>query len=233
MVSTSILICTKDMRSTLPRAIASVRAQRAKDFELIVIDDGSSDGSWEYLSESRFAFPFKLIRHPISQGLTESRNRGLSESSGELVSILDADDMLAAHKTQWHLECFKKAYNVGVVWGRALVQKEKVSLIPPEDFVPGWDIAQDYQAVHSATTWNRESLLRVGGYERGLELVEGVDMFLKIGDSQKQFFTGSIDAYKAIDSGNDFRQRLVSEGKSLSQLLFNRTVKRRYQFSIR
>ena len=82
---------------TLREAVDSVLAQTYDDFELLLIDDGSSDGSVEIAAS--YADPrVRLIVHDRNQGIPRTRNHGLAEARGELLAILDSDD--AAHRTR-------------------------------------------------------------------------------------------------------------------------------------
>ncbi|MCB0405684.1 MAG: glycosyltransferase family 2 protein, partial [Bdellovibrionales bacterium] len=148
---TSVMTCTADMVGTLPHTIESVFAQSDPEFELLVLDDGSTDGTWEYLQrvvDTRLrAFRFKRRR-----GLTAARNFLLAQCRGEFVSIADADDYLAPTKLERHKEILQRQPQVGMVWGRALLQRENAcgigawTLLPPLHYKTGWDITVDYQA---------------------------------------------------------------------------------------
>ena len=90
----SVVIPCYNQARFLGEAIQSVLSQGYTDFEIIVVDDGSKDGTEEVASgyakeDSRV----RLIRQE-NRGLPEARNRGLAESGGEYVVFLDSDDRL-------------------------------------------------------------------------------------------------------------------------------------------
>lgn len=91
----SVIMATYNRLAVLPRAIDSVLRQTHRDFELLVVDDGSSDGTREYLagiSDPRV----RVVAQP-NRGLSAARNAGLAQITGELVSYLDSDNV-------WHAD---------------------------------------------------------------------------------------------------------------------------------
>jgi len=89
----SLVMPTYQRRATLARAIESVRAQTRDDWELVIVDDGSTDGTAELVA--RWADPrVRFFRFETNQGPTAAKNRGLDEARGELIGILDSDDEL-------------------------------------------------------------------------------------------------------------------------------------------
>ena len=93
----SVVMPVYNAAAFLSDALDSVRAQTFADWELILVDDGSMDGSLELQLRAAEAQPdrVRLIRHPDgrNRGSSASRNRGLQEARASLVSFLDADDV--------------------------------------------------------------------------------------------------------------------------------------------
>lgn len=87
----SVIIPAYNRADLLPRAMQSVLAQTFADWELIVVDDGSTDGTQE--AAARFADPrVRVVRHDRNRGLSAARNSGIAHSRGEYVAFLDSDD---------------------------------------------------------------------------------------------------------------------------------------------
>ena len=93
-VSVSIIIPTYNREDYVCEAVDSVLAQNGVDFEIIVVDDGSSDGTWGLL-KNRYGSNscVKLIRQE-NKGVSAARNRGIKEATGELIAFLDSDDLM-------------------------------------------------------------------------------------------------------------------------------------------
>jgi glycosyltransferase involved in cell wall biosynthesis len=84
---------TYNRAGTLPRVYESLRLQTFRDFEWLVVDDGSSDGTEQLVKEwqSKSEFPIRYIRQP-NQGKPAATNRATSEAHGELLATVDSDD---------------------------------------------------------------------------------------------------------------------------------------------
>jgi len=100
----SVIIPTYNRGWTLREAIDSVLAQEFADFELIVVDDGSTDHTREILDS--YGQDIIVLRQP-NQGVSAARNRGIDESHAQLVAFLDSDDLWLPQKLTRQVEFFK------------------------------------------------------------------------------------------------------------------------------
>lgn len=96
----SVVIPLFNRAGTLARAIDSVRAQHVADWELLVVDDGSTDGGVA-VAESYGDPRIRVLRHPANRGAAAARNTGVQAARGPVLAFLDSDDewlpgMLAA-----------------------------------------------------------------------------------------------------------------------------------------
>jgi len=101
----SIILPTYNRRSLLPRAVESVLAQEYTNWELIIIDDGSTDETKEYV----IGILNNKIQYHYHEniGRSASRNRGLEKSKGQYICFLDSDDELLPN----YLSCFQHNLN--------------------------------------------------------------------------------------------------------------------------
>lgn len=101
----SVLIPSFNYASLIGRAVESVLAQTMQDFEIIIADDGSSDGSWDVLEHWAARRPdrIRITRHPggRNEGIAATYRRAASMARGEILAFLEADD-------RWHPECLEK-----------------------------------------------------------------------------------------------------------------------------
>lgn len=95
----SVILPTHDRARTLPRAIQSVLTQGFRDLELIVVDDGSSDGTADLVAAIADRRVVYLRRDPCG-GAAAARNVGLAAARGELIAFQDSDDEWIADKLQ-------------------------------------------------------------------------------------------------------------------------------------
>ncbi len=110
----SIVIPVYNVKRYLPQCLDSLLAQTFSDFELICVDDGSSDGSLEILQEYQAKDPRIQILNQTNQGAAIARNKGIKFASGEYLFILDSDD-------HFHLELLEKCYHKAKKTGAEIV----------------------------------------------------------------------------------------------------------------
>lgn len=108
----SVIIATHNRARFVVRAVESVLAQTYRDFELIVIDDGSTDTTREILSgcDGRLCYI-----HQEQKGRSEARNAGVRAAGGEYIAFLDSDDIWLPHKLEKQLFVMESNPNLGLV----------------------------------------------------------------------------------------------------------------------
>lgn len=107
MVSVTVVIPTYNRANLLRRAVDSVVAQTFRDLELIIVDDGSSDGTGEAVQafrDPRVVF----LRHSTNRGAPAARNTGIRHARGRYVAFLDADDEWLPRKLEVQLQLFRE-----------------------------------------------------------------------------------------------------------------------------
>jgi glycosyltransferase involved in cell wall biosynthesis len=86
----SVIIPAYNAAATLPETLASVLAQRAVDLDVVVVDDGSTDGTGEVAAQ--LGAPVRVIRQE-NAGVGAARNRGVDVARGRWVAFIDSDDL--------------------------------------------------------------------------------------------------------------------------------------------
>src|SRR3989338_9159858 len=105
MPKVSVILPTYNCARYLPDSISSVLSQTFQDFELLIIDDGSTDNTRDFI-ENNYKDPrVRYIRQEHS-GLAGARNTGLVSSKGEYVTFLDADDLFLKEKIEKQIAVF-------------------------------------------------------------------------------------------------------------------------------
>src|SRR5690348_12324408 len=107
----SVIIPLYNRREEIRRAIASALRQSHAPYEVVVVDDGSRDGSAEAvaaLGDKRI----RLLRHERNQGASAARNTGIAAAEGEWIALLDSDDEWAPEKLARQLETLRTANDV-------------------------------------------------------------------------------------------------------------------------
>ncbi len=92
----SVIIPTYNRASWVTEAVVSVLAQTCRDFELLVVDDGSTDGTLAALA--RCGGEIRVLRSPRRRGVSAARNLGIAAARGEWLAFLDSDDLWLPEK---------------------------------------------------------------------------------------------------------------------------------------
>lgn len=106
-----LLTCYKHIRY-LPEAVEGIRAQTFQDYEIIAIDDGSTDGTREWLAQQPDII---CIFNTENLGTYETLNVGLRRAKGEFIAVLNDDDVWLPTKLQRQIEVMDANVNVGLV----------------------------------------------------------------------------------------------------------------------
>jgi glycosyltransferase involved in cell wall biosynthesis len=167
----SVIIGAYNAARYLGEAIDSVLAQTHRRLELIVVDDGSTDGTGR-VAEA-YGAPVRCIRQE-NGGMAAARNRAIPEAQGSFLSFLDADDRFPTDKLERQLAVFEAEPELDVVYGHVteflspdLDESARALLRAPAHDVP-WPTP-------NLMLVRRESFLRVGLFSTDLKVGIGVD----------------------------------------------------------
>jgi glycosyltransferase involved in cell wall biosynthesis len=170
----SVLIPVYNGEKYLGKAIESVLAQTYRPHEIIVVDDGSVDGSAE------IARAYKEVHYIYqnNQGKAAALNAGIEASRGEFVAFLDADDLWAPEKLSLQIGYLLEHPEVGYVTAHMRNFLEPGAELPSpltKDFMP-----TDYAALTTGLVVVRKSLFeKVGRFGTGYVFAEDVDWFVR------------------------------------------------------
>ncbi|MDH4232118.1 MAG: glycosyltransferase [Nitrospirota bacterium] len=121
----SVIIPTYNRAERLQHAMASVLRQTCGDFELIVVDNGSTDNTREIVTNTRDA-RIHYISHPTNCGAAVARNIGIRGAKGEFIGFLDDDDEWLPCKLEKQLDTFRNSRsNVGVVYSGSSIISDR------------------------------------------------------------------------------------------------------------
>ena len=171
----------------LPETLASLQAQTMRDFEIVIVDDGSTDGSPELLRAFAQAEPRCRILTQTNQGQVSARNLGARSAMAPLIAWLDADDIAEPERLQLqraHLDAHPNLAAVGSSI-RTIDEDSKVTATVPYPAGPD-KVAQAMRSgsalAHSAVMMRRDIFLEIGGYREALLHAEDYDLWLRLLD---------------------------------------------------
>jgi glycosyltransferase involved in cell wall biosynthesis len=174
----SILLPIYNRVHTLPRCLASIRAQTFADWELIAVDDGSSDGSAELIAGDP---RFRLLRHEANRGASAARNTALAAAAGEFVALIDSDDEWLPRKLERQLACLQERAADGCgceYWMVDGARERRIALPAPASWAEELHVRC---TLGNGTTLlaRRECLLAIGPLDEQLRIYEDWDWMLR------------------------------------------------------
>jgi len=187
MPKVSVVIPTYNCAHFLGEAIQSVLDQTFQDFEIIVVDDGSTDNTPEIAS----AFPVRYFRQE-NQGVSAANNRGIELSCGEYVLTLDSDDVLMENALEKGVDVLDRHPEVGFSYGQAYVMDENghIFRVRKSSFLDGSAIVDSKEQVRELLFFNRitsstvimrrHCLDEVGGFHEELRNFEDRHLFIRL-----------------------------------------------------
>jgi len=171
----------------LRAAVASILAQSHRDFELIAIDDGSTDGSPAILDAFAAADPrVRILRRP-NTGIVGALNDGLAAATGEFIARMDADDIADPRRLELQL-AHLRAHPRCVALGSAVYLLDadgcRVELLPRRPAHAQNEAAllrgDGGAVIHPVACFRRAAVYQAGGYRREYQYVEDLDLYLRL-----------------------------------------------------
>jgi glycosyltransferase involved in cell wall biosynthesis len=183
MPRVSVIIPTYNCDRFLPEAIDSILMQTYQDYEIIVVDDGSTDKTRQVLEPywNKICYVYQ-----DNQGVAVARNRGIKIAQGEFVAFLDHDDLFLPNKLALQVECFEAQPQVGMVhtgWRRVNYKREAIQDVEPWHQVPVLDLENWVRwmpILFSAIMFRRGWLEEVGGLNTEYKQVSDVELVQRL-----------------------------------------------------
>lgn len=184
MVKVSVIIPAYNAMQFLPDAVDSVLQQTFRDYEVILINDGSTDGieSWA----AQVTDPRARLISQVNQGLASARNTGLSDAQGEYIAFLDADDLWEATKLEKQVQILDRYPDVGLVytWVGSVDVQGNIRTKVRSNSIKGdaWETLIKHNVIEcgSVAMVRRFCFEQCGGFDSRLKYAEDWDMWLRI-----------------------------------------------------
>ena len=178
----SVIIPTYNRKHTLQRAIDSVLAQTFKPFEIIIVDDGSKDGTKEWLLLN---YPSVQYIHQPNNGVSSARNKGIQISQGSWIALLDSDDEWMPEKLEYQsrfLEMNRDSSfcHTNEIWirnGVRVNQMKKHKKYGGDIFRYCLDICR---ISPSSSIIKKDVFEEVGTFDESLTVCEDYDLWLRV-----------------------------------------------------
>ncbi|MEA1947109.1 MAG: glycosyltransferase [Thermodesulfobacteriota bacterium] len=178
----SVIIPTYNRGWIIKEAIDSVLAQDFKDFELIAVDDGSTDHTFSILKS--YSDNIIVIRQD-NHGVSAARNRGIAEASGRFIAFLDSDDLWMPRKLKRQVDFFNSNPDACICQTEEIWIRNNMRVNPKKRHKkPRGIIFEPSLALclvsPSAVMIRRSLFKKVGGFDETLPACEDYDLWLRI-----------------------------------------------------
>ncbi len=178
----SVILPVYNAEKYLQKAINSILNQTYKNYELIIINDGSTDNSRKIIegySDKRI----KIINKDNS-GLIDSLNIAISLASGDWIARMDADDISYSNRLETQIRYFHE--DVAVIGSQANIIDQNDNILTKTKFCINNDniilqlIKKRPCIIHPSTIINKSKLIKIGGYDPKMKVAEDYDLWLRI-----------------------------------------------------
>lgn len=208
----TVLIPAYNATRYLAQTLDSVVSQSYSQWHIVVVDDGSKDGTAELAEDYALRLPGRMtVLRKENGGVSSARNLGIRESRGDIIALLDADDIWLPNRLTETLKPFAADPEVGLVYGRIVrIDSEGRQLGPPQAEqppVPGRSMVVDLflRRVHipsPTVTIRRGCLERVGGFDETLVTTEDRDLWMRIAGHYKVSYVPEVVAQYRMAPGS-------------------------------
>ncbi len=207
----SVIMPAYNRHHLIRAAVESVLNQTFADFELIVVDDGSTDGTLEVLRD--LADDRVTLMQQANAGPGAARNRGMQQAAGDYIAFLDSDDLYLPWTLQTYADAIEQADEPSMLISAAKEFAEENELKQIMQEVLAMDGYADYFAAAKEDFWigasvvaaKRTTLLAVGGFNNAKVNQEDCDLWLKLGNEP-----GFVAIRQPICSGRRWHDQNVS-----------------------
>ena len=188
-ITISVIIPCYNSEKFLRETIESVLSQTYNNYEIIAVDDGSTDNTRSIISE----YPQIKYFYQDNQGASSARNKGLKESIGEFIIFLDSDDKLLPERLQIGVEYLEENLNCAFILGwfdyidsNGHVYDKATGLLVDVDYKTM--LEGEALVSPSGCIFRKEHLLSVGGFDVNTDASEEYELYLKLSRKYPFYF---------------------------------------------
>ncbi|MBP1739919.1 MAG: glycosyl transferase, family [Deltaproteobacteria bacterium] len=228
MPKVSVIIPSYNRLPALKEALDSVLRQDFEDFELIVVDDGSTDGTAEEIE--RYGGRVRVLRYPENRGVSAARNRGILNARGKYIAFLDSDDLWVKGKLKIQVTFLDENPHYPLCYTDEIWIRKGKRVNPKIKHAKysGWIFEKCLPlcTISPSSAMMRRTLFsKVGLFDEALQVCEDYDFWLRVAARFPIFFIdrkliikrgGHPDQLSQRSWGND-RYRVIALEKLLSE----------------
>lgn len=213
----SVLIPAYNAALYIEKAIDSVLAQTYQNIEIVVVNDGSKDGTAELLENIKLKDSRVLVFHNEKNlGLSPTRNKGVKLCNGKFIALLDADDLIAPERLEKQVEFLENNQSFSAVstWMEEFdVKGNNKTIRYRRDLNEIKSVSMFYSPVSHAASMFHASVLKQLGYRNEFFFAEDYDMWIrflqnhKVGVIPEVLYYYRSHATQSIKPGNELKKQ--------------------------
>ena len=178
----SVVMAVYNGEKYLREAVNSILSQTFKDFEFIIINDGSTDATREILESYRD--PRIVLIHQGHVGLTKSLNKGITQAKGEYIARQDADDISLPERLENQIEFMESHKNIALLGTAAKIIDERGGYLHTRKYPGDYTsiqkvIREDNCFCHGSVMFKKKSFFDLGGYREIFSTAQDYDLWLR------------------------------------------------------
>jgi len=177
----SVIMSVYNGEKYLREAIESILSQTFTDFEFLIVNDGSTDGSLEII-QSYQDERIRVINNEQNIGLTKSLNKAIKQAKGEYIGRQDSDDVSFPNRFEEQIKYFEEHPEVALL-GTSVYRIDERGKVFDRIIVrakPGRSLFKGNQFCHGSTMFKREAVSRLGGYNELFRYCQDYELWLRV-----------------------------------------------------
>ena len=227
MPKISVLMSVYNHEAWLKKSIESIIYQTFSDFELIIINDGSTDGSLNII-KSYNDCRIKLISNEKKLGLPKSLNRGLKICKSKIIARMDADDISMKNRLEKQFKYLKKNKDVDVLGGQVLYIDKKGKKMdfsheyPISNHIIKWEMLREVPLCHPSVMFRKNVLTSAGLYSEDYPYAQDYELWKRIADCGCKFSNLSDKIiYYRIKNKEKITAKIKKQKKAHLRILYD------------
>lgn len=214
----SVYIPTKNREQLLRRAVNSVLSQTHQNIELIIVSDGSEDGTCDYVNSLREDIAIKLIHNGTSVGACAARNQAIAVASGDFITGLDDDDLFLPQRLELFLAEWRRREQDGqrfsCLFDRRIVNVgDQVWLWDTDETVSAERILQS-NAVGNQVFTTPKLIRDAGGFDASMPAWQDWEMWVRLIKSAGPAYSIKSNTY-IMDISHEFERITLKSSEKI------------------
>jgi glycosyltransferase involved in cell wall biosynthesis len=201
----SIILSLYNSANSVSKTVESILNQSYKNYELIIINDGSTDNTKKILNKYKKQKKIKIFNFNSNLGLAKRLNFGISKSISNYVLRIDDNDQVTNDRIKFQLDEFKKNSNLDIFGGSAIYingkKKKKIKVLSSNHQIKK-KLKFFNPIIHSSIMFKKKSILKIGGYNELFKRCQDYELWLRgrsklnFKNSKKVFVIRDVSTFK-------------------------------------